>query len=414
MRCIKPSRIEGSASAPPSKSMMIRAVAAAALARGKSEISNPAFCDDALAAMGCAGALGAKFRKKNGKLIVEGTLAPSGRALDCRESGLCARMFAPIAALFGKRLVLAGRGSLLTRNIGMMEGPLTSLGAECSTSSGHLPVAIQGPIHGGNAEIDGAESSQFLTGLLMALPLCKEDSAVAVRNLKSVPYVKMTLSLLKEFGVRARHTAGLEKFEIAGGQHYKPTAYEVEGDWSGASFLLVAGAIAGRVSVRGLRNDSLQADRRIVDALELAGAKVKLGKDSATVESGPLSAFEFDAADCPDLFPPLAALACNCSGKSRIAGAGRLRGKESDRSAALVSELGKLGAKASVKGDVMEITGCCLRGGSVDSHNDHRIAMACATAALNSRGGARIKNEKCVAKSYPGFFEDLGSLQVGK
>jgi 3-phosphoshikimate 1-carboxyvinyltransferase len=414
MRLAKPSKIEGSALAPPSKSMMIRAVAAAALARGRTEISNPTFCEDALAAIGCAGALGAKVETMGGRLIVDGTLVPTGRTLDCRESGLCARMFAPIAALFAKRFVLAGKGSLLSRNVEMMKGPLSSLGAECSTTAGHFPVAIRGPIQGGEIGIDGAESSQFLTGLLMALPLCKEDSVVRVRNLKSAPYVKMTLTLLREFGVQIRHAANLEKFEIPGRQQYKPTAYEVEGDWSGASFLLVAGAVAGKVKVEGLQNDSLQADRKIVDALRLAGAKVKLGKDAATVESAPLSAFEFDATDCPDLFPPLAALACNCKGRSRISGVGRLKGKESDRAAALVSEFGKLGAKASVNGDVMEITGCKLRGGIVDSHNDHRIAMACAIAALNSERGVRIKNSLCVAKSYPSFFEDLGALQVKK
>ncbi|MEM2137625.1 MAG: 3-phosphoshikimate 1-carboxyvinyltransferase [Candidatus Anstonellaceae archaeon] len=408
------SEIDGSVKAPASKSMMIRAVAAAALAEGKSTITNPSLCEDGLAAIACARELGARIAVREDCVTVEGGIRMKRGVLDCGESGLCIRMLAPIVAAIDGNFTLTGRGSLLKRQMGMMQQPLEELGAKCSTNNGMPPVKVQGQMRGEEIEIDCSQSSQFLTGLLMALPLCDKDSLVRVKNLKSKPYVKMTLELLREFEIAVTADWQLGEFAIKGGQHFKPADYEVEGDWSGAAFLLVAGAIAGKVEVRGLRNDSLQGDKAIVEALKKAGAKVKLSSDAVTVGSAPLSSFEFDATDCPDLFPPLAVLACNCKGTSRIWGAERLKGKESDRGAALASELGELGAEIAVRGDEMLVAGTRLRGGvKVDSHNDHRIAMACAVAALKCEGGVEIGNAECVSKSYPRFFHDLDSLRVG-
>jgi len=407
------SEINGSVKAPASKSMMIRAVAAAALAEGGSRIRNPSLCEDGLAAIACARVLGANVEVQEDCVSAEGGIKAKEGVLDCGESGLCMRMFAPIAAAADGNFTLTGRGSLLKRQVGMMQQPLEALGAKCSTNNGMPPVKVRGQIRGGEIEIDGSQSSQFLTGLLMALPLCKEDSLMRVKNLKSRPYVKMTLELLEKFGVRIKANGQLGEFAITGGQHFKPTDYEVEGDWSGAAFLLVAGAIAGKVEVRGLRNDSLQGDKEIVEALKKAGAKVKMAGRGIAVETAQLSSFEFDATDCPDLFPPLAVLACNCKGTSRIRGVERLKGKESDRGTALVSELGKLGAKIEVKGNEMLVAGTKLKGGvQVDPHNDHRIAMACAVAALMCEGEVKIGNAECVSKSYPEFFRDLEGLKV--
>lgn len=410
-----PGKIRGSLQAPPSKSMAQRAVAAAALAEGVSEIGNYPDCDDALAAIECARALGAGISGANGRLIATGNGKPDGSELHCGESGLCLRMFTPIAALSDTQTVITGRGSLLSRPVGMVQKPLEELGAECRTSNGVPPITVKGPIHGGKLVVDGSASSQFITGLLMALPLCREDSTISVSNPKSKPYLRMTVSLLEKFGVKVECNAEMDKFAIKGGQKYKPAAYAVEGDWSAAAFLLVAGAIAGKVRVRGLDMDSLQADRAIVGALKLAGANVSEEKDGVVAAKSELKSFEFDADDCPDLFPPLVALACNCRGKSRISGALRLKGKESDRAAALVSEFAKIGGKVSMGrgGDVMEIEGCALSGGKADSHNDHRIAMALAVAALNSQKGVGIEGAECVSKSYPRFFEDLSALQEG-
>ncbi|MEW6722570.1 MAG: 3-phosphoshikimate 1-carboxyvinyltransferase [Candidatus Micrarchaeota archaeon] len=421
MRFIKPAAVSGRLDAPPSKSMMQRAVIAAALADGESVLSNPSFCDDALAAMKVVEVLGAKAEREERLVRVKGSGGPDaggglpdagGRVLDCGESGTCMRMISAVAALFGKEFTITGRGSLMNRPVGMIENPLRTLGAECRTQNGKPPIVVRGPIHGGRVEADGSESSQFVSGLLMALPLCKENSELNVLKLKSGGYIGITWEVLARFGVRidkdvhARPRERVDRYFVNGGQSYRPGRFRVDGDWSGAAFLLVAGAIAGSVEVRRLGFG--QPDSAIMDALSDAGADAEtVDCDNARVQGGPLKAFEFDASDCPDLFPPLAVLACNCEGKSVIRGARRLAHKESDRAAVLARELGRLGADIKVVGDRMEIAGRKLAGGRVNPHGDHRIAMAAAIAALNSEKGVEIEDEGCVSKSYPRFFEDL-------
>jgi 3-phosphoshikimate 1-carboxyvinyltransferase len=287
---------------------------------------------------------------------------------------------------------------------------LTALDVSCTTESGHAPILVRGPMKGGRIHTDASVSSQFLSGLLMALPLCEKPSVVSVSGLASAPYVRMTIELARLFGVRIDHDDRLEEFLIEGNQTYRPSFYTVEGDWSGASFLLVAGAIAGRVAVRGLDPESLQADRAIVGVLSAAGAGVETGHECISVETGDLKPFEFDATACPDLFPPLVALASNCGGTSVIHGLGRLTYKESNRASALHREFGKLGIRVRLEGNTMEVDGGTLQGGCVDSHNDHRIAMACAVAGLRARGDVVISGSACVSKSYPSFFSDLESL----
>lgn len=294
----------------------------------------------------------------------------------------------------------------------MIEEVLFEAGVVCKTADGKLPLTIKGPMIGGEMEVDGSESSQHISGLLMALPLCTEDSKLNVKNLKSKPYVKMTIELLRDFGVRINADNNLEKIEIKGKQRYKSRRYNIEGDWSGASFLLVAGAIAGEARIRGLNMKSSQADIAILKALKKAGAIVRENQDSAIVEKNELIAFEFDATDCPDLFPPLAVLACNCKGKSIITGTERLKHKESDRAAVLVEELSAIGANIKVEGNQMIIEGNELKGGTINSHNDHRIAMAGAIAALTCKGQVEITDEECISKSYPKFFDDLENMKV--
>lgn len=411
MKSIAPSAISGETPAPPSKSMTVRAIAAASLAYGTTTIANPSSCDDAAAALGIIKDLGADCYSENGNLVVIGENIDKNTSLDCRESGLCMRMFPFIASLYPEEFTFNASGSLLSRPVGMVEKALAQLGASCSTNSGFPPLKVRGPIKGGKVEAEGSESSQHITGMLMALPLCTGDSEILVNGLRSKPYVAMTLGLLEAFGISITKR-GMEEFGIRGGQKYIPMKkpFPIEGDWSGAAFMLAAGATAGKVTVRGLRMDSLQADRAIMGALRSAGAKIRDSESGLYVEKSPLRAFEFDATECPDLFPPLAALAANCAGTTRIKGAGRLKGKESDRASALCAEFSRLGIKISVDGDVMEIAGGKINGGEVDSHNDHRIAMACAIAALNAGGEVKIRNPECVSKSYPGFFEALGGL----
>ena len=410
MRSIKPSRISGSVDAPASKSLMIRATAAALLAAGNSRILNPSLCADAAAALGIARALGADAVELRGEIAISGGGRARGDILDCGESGLCMRMFTPVAALQDRPFVLTGEGSLMTRPMGLMEKPLRDAGVLIHTRDGFPPLSVQGPLRGGKIEIDGSQSSQFLTGLLTALPLCPEDSEVRVENLKSRPYAALTRSLLSCFGVVVESDPGFRMFRVPGGQRYRSTTYKVEGDWSAGAFLLAAGAVAGDIKVGNLDIRSAQADRMVVEALESAGAPIEVGGGSLAIKRAALKGFDFDATDCPDLFPPLVALACHCHGRTRIAGAERLKHKESDRAEALLKEFSALGARISLDRDRLEIEGGRPLGGILDSHNDHRIAMAGAVAGLGSGAGVSVRGSGCVSKSYPGFFDDLKSL----
>lgn len=416
MKTVMPGRVGGSIEAPPSKSMMIRAVAASLLSQGTSVIVNPSFCADALTAMTIADKLGAKIEIGKDRVIVKssGVLEKEpceDNIIDCGESGLCIRMFPPVLALTGREFVVVASGSLRSRPVKMVEA-LNVLHGSCETTKGYAPIRIKNRIKGGEIEIDGSESSQFLTGLLMALPLCEGDSTVKVTNLKSKPYVEMTVEVVRMFGCSISHTDDFHEFRIKGNQRYEPCTCFVEGDWSGASFFLAAGAIAGSVKVKGLRIGSHQADKAIITALQKAGAIVTVEAEAVRVEKGALKAFEFDAGDSPDLIPPLVSLAAHCEGTSMIYGAERLKHKESDRAGALSSEFGKLGIQVRLFDKRMEVTGGPVSGHKVNPHNDHRIAMACAVAALAGEGAVTIEDAQCVSKSYPSFFEDLASIRT--
>ena len=425
-RSVKPSEVGGRVRAPASKSSMQRALACAAMAPGLSTITNPSWCADSIAAMRVATALGASVDRRADRVIVRGGLlaerpAEEPLVVSCGESGLCLRMFSSIASLSPASIELRGEGSLAARPVGMVRGPLAALGVACSTNGGLPPVRVRGPLRPGRVSVDGADSSQFLTGLVMALPMAGGDSVVAVPRLASRGYVDLTLDVMRAFGARAERDDGYGEFRIAG-TPYQAAEYEVEGDWSGAAFLLVAGAIAaavtgGGLEVAGLRARSSQPDRAIVDALALAGARLAELPDGYRVDAAPLRGFSFDATDCPDLFPPLVALASRCEGETRLRGAGRLRAKESDRAAALSEEFGRLGLRIEVDGDDMTVYGLGsgagrdgLAGGSVSSRGDHRIAMAAAVAGLAASGAVTIEGAECVAKSWPDFFEALASI----
>ncbi len=304
IKTIKPSGVGGVLDAPASKSYAQRALAAALLADGETVLENMGLCNDTSAALGVVETLGAQVRREGRTYFIKGGFRPEPATLDIGESGLATRLFTPVAALSPRPVTITGHGSILRRPISMMERPLGELGVDISTSGGYLPLTVSGPARGGAAGIDGSSGSQFLTGLLMALPLAGNDSELRVSELTSKPYIDMTIGLLREFGVRVDHE-DYRIFRIPGGQRYRPVTYNVEGDWSGASCLLVAGAVAGNVMVRNLNGCSLQADLAIVTALERAGANVLTGNgNSYTVSKGELKGFEFDATHCPDLFPP--------------------------------------------------------------------------------------------------------------
>ena len=405
-RCLEPSAIKGTLKAPASKSMTQRAIAAALLADGQSIIHNPSYCDDSLAAMSIAVGLGARVEPQVNELKINGSAVLKEPKLNCGESGLAIRMFSPIAALYPAEIKMVGANSLKKRPMFMIEEALNQLGVKCTSSGGFLPLTIEGPIVGGYCEIDGSVSSQLLTGLLMALPLAAGNSEIRVSNLKSKPYIDMTIQILKSFGISVENR-DYSLFRIQGNQKYIPQSYTVEGDWSGGAFLLVAGAINGQLCVRGLRSDSMQSDKLIVNALENAGAHIISGENQIEITRSELKAFEFDATESPDLFPPLVALASYCEGISTIKGVSRLIYKESDRAKALQEEFSKMGIKIEINDDLMFVIGGKPQGSKVESHDDHRIAMAIAVASLGATAKVSIRDSQCVAKSYPGFFDDL-------
>jgi len=404
-------RIAGSITAPASKSYAQRAVAAALLAGGETTLTHLDLCNDTRAALDVARRLGASVSHEGTTYTIRGGLNPVSTKLNIGESGLATRLFTPIASLCHMPITINGEGSILRRPIEMMEEPLQALGVEVISNGGYLPISVKGPMRGGEIHVDGSLSSQFITGLLMALPLSPNDTVLHVENLKSRPYVDMTIDLAARFGVAIEHN-NYEQFYIAGGQHYTPCTYNIEGDWSGASCLLVAGATAGSITIRNLNHISLQADLAIIEALARAGAEIITTNSSVTVHGGPLHAFEFDATDCPDLFPALAALAANCEGTSVLTGTQRLTYKESNRAETIAEVFGRLGIGVDLSEEnTMRITGGPVSSAVVDSHNDHRIAMAAAVAALSSDDSVVIEGADAADKSYPNFWNDLDTLR---
>lgn len=416
MKSVHFSEIDGSVLAPPSKSVTIRSLAVALLAEGESYLSRPSFCDDAMAALKIIQALGAEVSGGGEGLSIRGGFPVrksilGEKRLDCGESGLAMRLFAAVVSLQPHPVWLEATGTLRHRPMDMLTGPLGRLGVTCRTADGFPPVFLTGKMKPGQLVLDASRTSQFLSGLLITLPLLSGDSEIEAVGLRSRPYVELTLETMEKFGVRVKPGTGEEKarFLIPGNQAYHPAEVEVEGDWSGASFLLVAGALAGKIEVTGLNHGSKQADRRILEALAAADVVFGEGEGKITVIESEPRAFDFDATDCPDLFPPLCVLAAHSKGRSRIQGAHRLGIKESDRAQALVQELRRIGVKISREEDSLVIEGGAIRGGRFYSHGDHRMAMAGAIAGLRSREGVEISGSEAIAKSFPGFFEVLKS-----
>ncbi|HUX84780.1 MAG TPA: 3-phosphoshikimate 1-carboxyvinyltransferase [Chitinophagaceae bacterium] len=407
---VLPSQLRGTITANPSKSAMQRAVAAALLSKGKSVIGNPGLSQDCLSALEAARALGATVEQLPGQVVIQGKgIDPVTGTIDCGESGLGIRMFTPIAALSSRHLIITGKGSLAGRPMDLFEELLPTLGVRCKTNHGKLPLEIQGPLQPRDIEVDGSLSSQFLTGLLMAYGAVARGHIITVKDLRSRPYIALTLQLMARFGVEVVHQ-DFKRFIFPREPHYHPADYTVEGDWSGAAFLLAAGALCGEISVRHLNPDSAQSDKAFLEALREAGAKVRISGTEISVSRATLGAFRFDATDCPDLFPPLVALAANCKGTSRILGVGRLAHKESDRGSVLREEFAKLGIRVGLDGDEMEVTGGPIQAGTVSSHGDHRIAMAFGIGGLVAEGPVTIKESESVNKSYPEFWDHLKEL----
>ena len=430
---------------PSSKSFAQRAIIAAALAEGTSHLSGYTPCGDNESAINVAKSLGAEVKIDGNKIVIRGIGATPGslnlEQLHCGESGFLTRLIIPVLSVVSKNKVrISGEKTLLNRPLTSAHDIMASFGVRLYPEGGnerkqdcYLPLTVSGPLIAGRADVSGKGGSQLISGLLAALPLCEEKSALYVHDPRSIPYLFITVDVLKKFGIRmsSEMEGGddfLEtqdwalctgvNFHIKGGQRYKAADFAIEADWSGAAPFLVAGAIFGDIEVEGLDTESLQADISIMDILMEAGASMsQLDSPGGPihVRRAPLSPFHTDLNNCPDLFPMVAVLAAFCPGKSHILGVERLRHKETDRAAAIEQMLTQMGVPVQIEEDEMTIEGMgltqrilegkLLRGGRYVSHADHRMVMALKVAALGANGPIEIDDTACVAKSFPSFNE---------
>lgn len=431
---IKPSLVFGEIKAPASKSMMQRACAAALIRRGITVIHNYGVSNDDKTAINIIESLGAKVTILNNTLVIDSTASNiKSTIINCGETGLCARMFIPIAATYKSEFIFEGTGSLLNRPFQLYEKVLPLLSINIKTNKGKLPITLTGELIPDDIEVEGDLSSQFITGLLFAYSyqlhnfytktsttnkFIKDKVCIKVNNLVSKPYIDLTLKVMNDFELfvpenDSYKNFSFNKFNFKQHNFFKPFDYIVEGDWSSAAFMLVAAAIAGSIRVNGLCTNSYQADKKIIEVLKSCGAEIDINKEYVQVQKKALNPFYFDATDCPDLFPPLVALAANCTGVSTIIGTNRLIHKESNRAITLQLEFNKMGVEIILEGNGMKIIGGKpLQEASVQSHSDHRIAMACAVAALNTTVCTTINNVEAVHKSYSNFFEELQKIGV--
>jgi len=425
---------------PASKSFAQRAIIAAALASGTSTLRGYSPCGDNQAAINVARSLGADISITRNKLTIKGIGASIGclppGTLHTGESGFLTRLMIPLMSQLGNGPVqITGEKTLLQRPLKGSPEIMRSFGVKISSDM--VPIRVDGRLIPGEVEISGVDGSQIISGLLAALPLCDKDTTLYVNSPKSIPYLFMTVDVLKKFGIRIdSEMEGDDEFiethdwdlcdrivfRIKGGQHYKAADMEIEADWSSAANFLVAGAIFGKASLSGLDTSSLQADISILDILTEAGASLSEDEDGEAihVQKAPLMSFDVDAGNCPDLFPILAVLAAFCQGTTRIAGVGRLANKESDRGSAIAEMLQQMGVPASIRGDKLIIQGhsltqrllggTLLRGGKYTSWGDHRMVMALKVASLGADGPIEIDDEKCVEKSFPTFLKTFEKL----
>ncbi len=405
--------LEGMVSAPPSKAYTHRMVIAASLSKGTSRISNPLVSDDTQATLEAVKALGATTELSENCWVIQGTKQPQtpSQPIDCRESGSTLRFMIPVAALAPGQSTFLFGASFERRPVAPLLESLKELGVESAIQQDGSSVSVGGGrIRGGKTSIRGDVSSQFISGLLFACPKAKEDTEISITTkLESKGYVEMTLEVLSKHLIKSTVNPDLSRLWIPANQSYSPCNHTVPGDFSSAAFLLAAAAVASsKVMVSGLDYQTTQGDRAIVGILKKMGASVKIGDNFVGVTRKPLAGINVDAKDIPDLVPVCAVLACYAEGCSEIYNAKRLRYKESDRLDSISTELRKMGADITVTDEGLAINGGCpLYGTTVDPHNDHRIAMACAVAALGAKGETKIQNVECINKSYPQFFSDL-------
>ena len=389
---IQPGRLKGAVEIPSSKSYAHRLLIAAALSDAPTEVRMNALNNDIIATVSCLTALGAGIERTDAGFLVHpiGTVTPEERTLFCGESGSTLRFMIPVAAALGASCVLTGAGRLPERPNRILTDALNAHGAHADSDL--LPMRLSGRLAGGAYPIAGNVSSQYITGLLLALPLCAADSEIALTTaLESAAYIDITLETLLPFGIHIERTAA--GWRIPGGQRYhSPRSVSAEGDWSGAAFWQAANRLGSEIDCLGLNPRSIQGDRAIVEMLSRPGG-------------------EIDVSGTPDLVPALAVAAAVHPGVTRITGAARLRIKESDRLATVAGMLRALGGRVDELEDGLVIHGgALLTGGTVGGCNDHRIVMAAAIAATVAQGPVTITDAQAVNKSYPAFFDAFNAL----
>jgi len=404
--------LRGVVNAPPSKSMAHRAILAAALSAGISRIKNIELSEDILSTLGAVRALGAQAELGKDVLTVRGArhFAEMPR-IDCGESGTTLRLILPLLAVLGGGTA-AGRGRLPVRPIEEYVKIFKRQGIPYERDTAGLPLTIKGKLKSGVFLLSGAISSQFISGLLFALPLLNGDSEIIIEDrLESGGYVDMTIETLALSGIEVKEEEKYRRYAVKGGQTYRSFDCMVEGDWSNAAFFLLAGAAAGDVVVTGLKMDTRQKDKAFLGLLKEMGADIQIDGDRVRVVKSSLYGIRADVSQTPDIAPALAGAMAIAEGESIIAGGARLKIKESDRIAATAAALNAIGAKVAPSEDGMRITGVKrLKGGVSSSYNDHRIAMTLSSLAGICETDVTVVNAQAVDKSYPSFFEVLKTL----
>lgn len=408
---ITPHALSGTLDVPPSKSDAHRAIICALLAKDISEIYPIDLSNDIMATINAAKALGASVNLVSNRLIIDSRYAFSKNyiTLNCYESGSTLRFLIPIVCAYGVETTFEGMDSLIARPIDVFTKFLPNFGVKC-ISSGTLPLTVSGNLTSGKFEIPGDISSQFITGLLFALPLLKGDSEIIITTpIESEGYINMTIKTMAQFGVNVTRTEN--GFKIPGNQKYHSQKYTVEGDWSQAAFFMAAGAIGNSIKIRGLSMDSVQGDKAISKLLYRMGANITYSDNEITVSPGELSGINIFAAQIPDLVPILSILGACAKGTTRISGASRLKYKESDRLCSLYTGLTALGVNVIETDDGLLIDGKpSFEKANLNGFNDHRIVMAFSIAAIKSTGKVCISEAESISKSYPSFFEDYNKL----
>jgi 3-phosphoshikimate 1-carboxyvinyltransferase len=412
-----PQSLHGTINAPKSKSYTHRALIASFLSEGESIIDHPLECQDTERTQRAIQKLGANVRLQNDRIFIEGHGEPSWKIpfeVDCGDSGTTFRFLTALAAISPTGIMLRGSASLAKRPHAPLLKALEKLGASTITGPDQFVIGVKGPLKGGETSLPGDVSSQFLSGLLFASPFAQSDVTIHIKNrLESSPYVKMSLSVLEKHGIKILQEED-ETYHIPAPQTYRPVTHQVPADFSSTSFLIAATGIAGdKVRINELNINPNDPDAIIMKIVDEIGINAQYESDNLILRRNVLHPFNIDATDYPDLVPVLQVLACFANGESEIRGVKRLQFKETNRLETVPTELRKMGAKIEINNDTIRIEGSeKLTGSIIDSHNDHRVAMACSIASLAATGSSIIDQAEAVSKSYPEFFTDLSRLGV--